>query len=155
MSRSRYCGALLVLAATTASAQSARLGDKDVAAIKSATEAFSKSMNASDFASVAKLYTETASFMPPNEKAVANRAAIESWLKGLPPIKDFKLTPVEIEGRGDVAYVKGTYTMTLVPPGAPAPINDVGKYIEIHKRQPDGSWPIAIDIFNSDLPPPK
>ena len=83
------------------------------------------------------------------------RAAIAAWMQGLPPVKDFKLTPVEIEGRGDLAYVKGTFTMSMVPPGAPGPITDVGKYIEIRRRQADGSWLIALDIFNSDLPPPK
>lgn len=152
---SRFRGVLLVLAATTASAQSSKLDDKDMATIKSSTEAFSKTLAAADFAAAAKLYSETASFMPPNDKAIAGRAAIQAWMKTLPPVKDFKLTPVEIEGRGDLAYVKGTFTMTLAPPGAPAPINDVGKYIEIRRRQADGSWPITVDIFNSDLPPPK
>ena len=33
------------------------------------------------------------------------------------------------------------------------PAADDGKYIEIWKRQADGSWKIAYDIFNSDLPP--
>ena len=54
--------------------------------------------------------------------------------------------------RDDLAYVLGTYTMTIVPPGAPGPIEDSGKYIEIRRRQPDGSWLISTDIFNSDLP---
>jgi ketosteroid isomerase-like protein len=28
----------------------------------------------------------------------------------------------------------------------------MGKYLEIRKRQPDGSWLVAADIFNSDKP---
>jgi hypothetical protein len=40
--------------------------------------------------------------------------------------------------------------MTLSPDGAPGPIDDAGKFIEIRKKQPDGSWPMAADIFNSD-----
>jgi ketosteroid isomerase-like protein len=157
MKGSRFCGALLALtlATTTASAQSAKLGDKDVAAIKSSSEAFSKVVLASDFAAASKLYTDTAAFLPPNDKAVAGRDAIQAWMKALPPVKEFKLTPVEIEGRGDLAYVKGTFAMTLAPSGAPGPIADVGKYVEIRRKQADGSWLIAVDIFNSDLPPPK
>ena len=34
--------------------------------------------------------------------------------------------------------------------GAPEPLEEVGKYIEIRMRQPDGSWRLAVDIFNSD-----
>jgi hypothetical protein len=40
--------------------------------------------------------------------------------------------------------------MTLHPEGAPRPVEEIGKYIEIRTRQADGSWPIAADIFNSD-----
>ena len=145
----------LTLVATAASAQPAKLGEKDLAAIRTASDAFTKGVVAGDFALVSKLYTENASFMPPNERAVAGRADIQTWLKGLPPVKEFKFTLAEIEGRGDLAYVKGSYTMTLAPPGAPAPINEAGKFIEIRRRQADGSWPIAVDIFNSDLPPPR
>jgi ketosteroid isomerase-like protein len=29
---------------------------------------------------------------------------------------------------------------------------DKGKYVEIWKKQPDGSWKCAVDMFNSDLP---
>jgi ketosteroid isomerase-like protein len=143
------------LAATTATAQSAKLTDKDVAGIKASTGAFAKGVLAAEYAAVSNLYTETASFLPPHEKALAGRAPIEAWMKGLPPVKEFKLDPVEIDGRGDLAFVKGTFTLTLLPPGAPGPITDVGKYVEIRRRQADGSWLIAVDIFNSDLPPPQ
>ena len=56
----------------------------------------------------------------------------------------------EIEGRGDLAYVRGTYTMTLHPDGAPEPVEDAGKYLEIRRKQSDGSWLYVADMFNSD-----
>lgn len=86
MKSTRICSAILAvgLAATTVTAQSAKLADKDVAAIKAASDVFSKSVVAGDVAGVAKLYTETASFLPPNDKAVAGRAAIQAWMQNLP-----------------------------------------------------------------------
>jgi ketosteroid isomerase-like protein len=42
--------------------------------------------------------------------------------------------------------------MTITPEGVPEPIHDQGKFIEIHRRQSDGSWLIMMDIFNTDLP---
>jgi len=154
MRGSRIGGAILAvgLVAATAAAQSAKLSDKDLATIKASSEAFSKEMVAGDRAALLKLYTETASFLPPNDKAVSGRAGIQAWMENLPPVKEFKLTPAEIDGRGDLAYVRGTFTMTMLPPSAPGPITDVGKYVEIRQRQADGSWLISLDIFNSDLP---
>jgi len=35
------------------------------------------------------------------------------------------------------------------------PEQDSSKYIEIWKRQADGSWKVAFDIFNSDLSLPS
>jgi ketosteroid isomerase-like protein len=60
----------------------------------------------------------------------------------------------ELEGRGDVAYARGSYSMKIAVPGAPAPVDEKGKYVEIWRRQADGSWKLARDIFNSDLPLP-
>ena len=44
--------------------------------------------------------------------------------------------------------------MTLEVPGAPGPVHDEGKFVEIRRKEPDGMWLVAVDIFNSDLPPP-
>jgi ketosteroid isomerase-like protein len=157
MTGTRICGMVLAIAAaaSTGNAQTAKLADKDLVAIKTASDAFAKTMVAGDRSAVVKLYSETASFLPPNDKAVTGRAAIQAWLQNLPPVKEMKLTPVEIDGRGDLAYVMGTFTMTLAPAGAPGPVTDAGKYVEIRRRQADGSWLISVDIFNSDLPAPR
>ncbi len=41
--------------------------------------------------------------------------------------------------------------MTLEIEGMP-PVQETGKYIEIRRKQEDGSWLLAVDIFNSDTP---
>ena len=56
-------------------------------------------------------------------------------------------------GYSDLAYLRGTYTMTFTIPGA-APIDEQGKFLQIYRRQPDGSWEMAREIYNSDLPLP-
>ena len=65
---------------------------------------------------------------------------------------DLRLEPVEIIGRDDLAYVWGRYSFVMLPPNAPA-LPDSGKYIEIWRKQPDGSWKLFRDTFNSDAPP--
>lgn len=130
------------------------LSQAEVTKINEVTEAFLKAALAKDWATVAALYTDDAVLNPPNEPAVKGRAAIRIWMEKFPSITDFKASNVTVEGCDDRAYVRGTYTMTLVPPGAPGPVNDSGKYVEVRRRQPDGRWLIAVDIFNSDLPAP-
>ena len=77
--------------------------------------------------------------------------AIQKWMASFPPMSDFKLDIVEMDGRGDLAYIRGNYSLKMTPPGA-ASTADRGKFIEIWRKQPDGSWKIKCDIFNSDLP---
>ncbi|MCH7490100.1 MAG: hypothetical protein IID05_05335 [Gemmatimonadetes bacterium] len=47
-----------------------------------------------------------------------------------------------------------TFTMTLTAVGGGDPMLDVGKGFHVYRRQRDGSWKIAQDIWNSDNPPP-
>jgi uncharacterized protein (TIGR02246 family) len=138
--------------AVPCSAQSA-LTPADVAAIRDSTNVFAKAALAKDFATVAGLYTEDAVVNPPMAPAVKGRAAIRAWLEKFPPLTEFKPSIVKVEGRGDLAYVLGNMSMTMTPAGAPAPVKDSGKYVEIRRKQADGKWLIAVDIFNSDAPP--
>lgn len=130
-----------------------QLTDEDTEAIRSSTDAFVEAVTAANWDSVAALYTEDAVVMPPNAPAVTGRSAIREWLASFPPISAFDLQVEEVEGRGDLAYARGTLTMELNPPGAANPIQDRGKYIEIRRRQEDGSWLISRDIFNSNQAP--
>lgn len=97
-------------------------------------------------------YAEDAVVLPPNGPAVQGWALMESWFAAFPPMSDFRPLIIELEGRGDLAYVRGTYSMMLTLPGATEPISDTGKYIEIWRKRADGSWRVIRDIFNTDLP---
>ena len=147
--------ALVSTACQLPAQEAAGLSEEDVAAIEASLESFAQAIRASDWPGVAAFYTQDAVIMSPNEPAVQGRAAIEAWQAAFPPLTEISLPIVEIDGRGDLAYVRGTFSMTIVPEGAPEPIQLTGKYIEILRRQPDGAWLVAVDIFNSDLPLPE
>jgi ketosteroid isomerase-like protein len=131
------------------------LSDEDVAAIKTAHDAYGQTMISKDWAALIAMHTEDAVIMPPNMPLIQGREAIQAWNEASPPITAFNLTCVEIDGRGDLAYVRGVYTLTMELKGAPQPIQDTGKFLDILQKQEDGSWLIAVDIFNSDLPQPE
>jgi uncharacterized protein (TIGR02246 family) len=128
------------------------LSQTDVKKIDDITQTAMKAALAKDFATWAALFLEDAVVNPPNEPAVKGREAIRAWLEKFPPMTEFKLNNVYVEGREDLAYVLGTYTMTIIPPGAPGPVKDSGKFVTVVRRQPDGRWLAAVDMFSSDLP---
>ena len=144
---------LLVLVSLAACQPSgpAALSEEDIAAIEATSEAFLKGVRARDWAAVAATYTDDAVLMPPNGPSVEGRANIQTFFESFPPLSEFNLSNVETTGRGDLAYVRGTYKMTIAPEGRDT-FGDSGKYLEIRRKQADGSWLIARDMFSSDLP---
>lgn len=150
-------GAVLVLlsACQPTVAPPAALSDADRAAIQKVADDAVAIMNSPSpdlDAYTRAYYASDAVVLPPNTPAVTGEAAIAALLKSFPPISDFRFALTHIEGTEDMAWVQGTYAMTMTPQDS-APINDTGKYIEIWKKQADGSWKVVRDIFNSDLPP--
>lgn len=106
-----------------------------------------------DFEGMAELYTEDTVVMPPNHPVIRGKKQMLEFMRAFPRVTRAEFEVDEIDGYGDIAYVTGRYAMTLEPEGAPEPVEDRGKYIEIRRKQPDGSWLLSRDIFNSDLGP--
>jgi hypothetical protein len=71
-------------------------------------------------------------------------------MQAYPPISNLQEQSLEIEGQGNLAYDRGTYSMTVSHVGA-ASTDDHGKYLTIWRKQADGSWKISRAMFNSDL----
>lgn len=130
------------------------LSDTDVAAIKRANASYASAVMAKDWAALAALYAEDAIILPPNHPPVTGRVAIKTYFEGFPPMSAFEVPALEIEGRGDIALVRGTYSLTISQEGA-APVTDSGKWMEMRRKQADGSWIILRDIWNSDMAMPQ
>jgi ketosteroid isomerase-like protein len=124
------------------------------AAIRRLDAEFMQAAGARDAGALVKaFYAADAALMPPNHPLVTGRTAIQGFLQGL---IDGGLTSVKLETRvtasaGDLAYGRGRYTLSLSPAGA-TPVEDVGKYVVVYRRQADGTWRAVADIFNSDHP---
>ena len=130
---------------------STRLADADRDAIHLAVDNFTKAMLVGDFATAASYYAEDGMMLPPNAPVIQGRAAIQSFLAGYPRITAFKQDIAELEASGRLAYARLTYTLTMTPPGAKAPLNDNGKIIIIMRKQTNGTWLTTRGIWNSDL----
>jgi uncharacterized protein (TIGR02246 family) len=113
-----------------------------------------EAFNGGDAAGVAQQYEENARLMAPNVPIQEGRAAIEGF------VKEFVATEAQlafnlltIHETPDLCVAVGTYRMTIPVPGG-EPQQDQGKFVEVWRRQSDGSWKVADDIFNSNLPAP-
>lgn len=142
-----------------ASARSAAgLAEADRGAILTVDSGFASAANAGNLGDVVALYAEDASLLPPNEPALKGREAIRQYWGRL--LSDytlrFELGTDEVDGRGDLAYLRGHYKLTASPKAkGGAALSDEGKFVEVLKRQADGHWRYTTDIYNSDLPPAK
>lgn len=94
--------------------------------------------------------------MPPNFAANVGMAAIQGWGRGFLGQFDcrFELSVDEVRAAGEWAFERGGYTIHLTPKDGGPAMDDVGKYLTVYERQPDGEWRIARDIWNSDQPLP-
>lgn len=146
--------ALLAFAAVACRPAPPPLTEADMTAIRAVGDSFMVFFRTNRDSALAALYTENAVLMPPNQGPVEGRAAIRAFFEGYPALPDFTGTPVEIDGRGDLVYVRGTYQFTVPAMGRTPATVDRGKFLEIRRRQTDGRWLVHIDIFNSDVPVP-
>jgi ketosteroid isomerase-like protein len=128
----------------------------DMAAIRAADSSFAAAANAGDVDALVAVYTRDASLLAPNLPPQKGQAAIRSFWGGfLNAYKvKFELASDTIEGRGDLAYNVGRFRYTAVPKAqSGAGVADEGKFLEVLKKQPDGSWKYVVDMYSSNLAP--
>jgi uncharacterized protein (TIGR02246 family) len=144
--------------AADAAAAPAGFSAEDEAAVRAVDAEWARASTAGDGKAVAALYTADAILLPPMEPMQKGEPAQKYWVDFANNFSaSSELNTTSIEGHGDLAVAVGTYRITVTPkkPGAkPLPV-EVGKYVEVVKKQSDGSWKIAYDIWNQDAPPGK
>ena len=126
------------------------ISDSDKERIRSISDDFVALVTGADFQGLANLYTEDAVLMPPGFPGISGRANIRKWVEACPPVTKFECHFDDVDGYDDIAYVRGRFLMQFTPEGSPEPVEERGNFVEIRRKQADGSWPIAVDIWNSD-----
>jgi uncharacterized protein (TIGR02246 family) len=131
------------------------LSPEDEAAIRAVDAEWSKGATAGDGKAVAALYADDATLLPPGEPTKQGEAAKKYWADYFNAYAGpTELSTSAVEARGDLAVAVGTYSMTMTEKKAgakPLP-TEKGKYVEVLKKQPDGSWKLIYDIWNLNAP---
>jgi uncharacterized protein (TIGR02246 family) len=134
----------------------AELTQADLDAIRGVDSAFAAAANAGNADSIALLYANNAALLPPNLPPQKGRTAIRTFWGGFFKVYTvrFEIGSDVMEGRGDLAYNMGHYRFTAVPKAKADPgVADEGKFVEILRKQPDGSWKYVVDMYSSNLAP--
>ncbi len=128
---------------------------KDEAAIRKADEDWAKAAQTKELAAWMAYYTGDAVVLPPNDTIAATKDDIGKAIGQLLILPGLKIgwhaAKVEAARSGELGYAHGSYDIAFDAPNGDQ-ITDRGKYVEIWKKQPDGSWKCIVDTWNSDLP---
>ena len=131
--------------------------EADRAAIEAVREAEGAAFGAGNVDAVMDVFTDDIVFMSPNEPLVSGRDAVREWANGFTSMFTVTIHSYEtdeIEVAGDMAYERYTAHWTITPKDGGDAVEEILKGIHIFRRQADGSWKIAQDIWNSDEPLP-
>ena len=126
----------------------------DESALRDLDAQWSKAAAARDVDASVSYYSDDASLLAPNAPAVGDKQSIHAaWAALLAPDASlsWQASKVDVARSGDLAYVMGVYQLTTKDARGNF-TTDRGKYVEVWKKQADGSWKTAADIFNTDLP---
>ena len=153
-----FCSGLVAfaLAACGQQTQGPRgLSNQDQTALHAIADRDTLLVRARDWASLTAEYAENAVRMPPNGPTVQGRDAIRKFLEQTPPLAAFEFHLVDLDGDGELAFMRSNFSMTFTLPGAAKPISDSGKILVVLRKQSDGSWLRVADAWNSNLSPSK
>ena len=112
-------------------------------------EDYDKAMAVGNVSAKMRLYTEDAVLMPPEGPVVSGQEAIRLWhevffKKGTSP----GVSKVdEIQVFGDWGFARGTFSGTAPSSAGGTPSSVSEKWLVVVRRQADGGWKIARDIW--------
>jgi len=151
--------AILTLAGCTqAPAPAPDTREADAKAIRDGEDAWNKDWASKDVDKIVGHYADDANLMVPGLPIASGKAAANAALK--PFMADpnlaltFTATQVEVSKGGDLAYSRGTYSMTTTDEKTKKPVTEKGKYVTVYRKGADGTWKAIQDINNADPPPP-
>lgn len=147
--------AVLSLAGCCAMQTEPRSLAADEAAIAEFNKRYLGAINDGDIATLSSLTTEDHIMIAPGRPPIVGKKANdEANARAFERFDiDETWTPLETVISGDFAYQRGTFTVAATPKAGGETTRTTGNFLRIYRKQPDGSWRMVRDMFNSDQPP--
>ena len=130
---------------------SANAGAGDAkAAVEQVEQAVLEAFQAKDLNRLAGYYGEDATVMMAGQAPAKGGEEIKKSLAGFMSDPNFSLSfdneSTRIAGSGDLAYTRGTYTVSYTNPQTKQKQSERGSYVSVFEKAADGSWKIIEDI---------
>lgn len=123
------------------------------AAIRATVAEWQKAINARDVDKCAAFYEADAAIFSPGAPVITGVEARYQFWKQFLADAAVKTTletwRIEVARSGELAYESGAFTEKGKDAKGNAKVAK-GKYVVVWKKQPDGKWKAAADIFNED-----
>jgi ketosteroid isomerase-like protein len=107
----------------------------------------------SDVDHILSYWTDDAVVLPPGLPSVVGKAALRQYVEGSMRIPGFRITweskDVTISPDGQLAYMFSRNEVTVNAPDG-TPITTEGRAVTIWRRESDGEWRCAVDIWNAE-----
>jgi len=127
-----------------------------MAAITALAPAMDGAALANDIDDLTALFTEDCVVIGPNAAPIRGRSDFRAMVEsGGFAFSEYSTEFLEVYGRGDVAYVRATYSETYTMQGVTEPISDTGNVLTVLRKQTDGSWLFSRWMWTSDRPVPS
>lgn len=149
-------GTCLGLAAALAAAQEVDAGtEADVAAIRQLQADWNAAVEQGSIKGYLAVLDADVELMPTDAPAIRGRDNYGRFLQ--PVFKQDRyevevLAPSEIEVSGDIAYARYDYIIHRFPSGSDEPVSSRRKFLDVLRRQEDGSWRVLKHIWNYNEP---
>jgi uncharacterized protein (TIGR02246 family) len=132
--------------------------EPDITAIKEMLNQYAVITNAGDWDRWISLWADDGVQMPPDDPARIGKEQIRAGMKPIFDQMDLDIVIHGIEDArvyGDLGFTRCTYTLKATPKAGGGTISVMpdGKALTLYGRQPDGSWKIVYDCFNSNTAP--
>jgi len=126
----------------------------DEKAIRDSETAWAKEFAAKDMDKIVAHYADDGVVLLSNAPTMVGKDAIRAGMKDAvtDPKFSLDLKTVKVEVSGDLAYSQGTYSVMAPDPKTKKVMAEAGRYVEVYKKQPDGSWKIIQDINSPEAP---
>ncbi|MDH5197855.1 MAG: DUF4440 domain-containing protein [Gemmatimonadota bacterium] len=156
MNRAAQALLIVVTAGACVSQDGAGRASADVAAIAAVRQAYVDATVAGDVPTLIGLMTSDVVLLPPAERAVTGLETARArflWIYDAVTVLSDTATIEETLVIGDWAYIRGSYARRIQDDMVDSIIEDAGKFSSMLRRQDDGSWKIARDMWNTSRPP--
>jgi len=148
-----FAAIAVMLVLTGCQRPSPGLSQADKDGVKATIEKYRQAGLAGDWDALGTTLASDVYLSPPHMAPMTSREAVVAWGKTFPKFVSFTVNVDTIEGAGNLALARGTYSYAVA--GADGqPVTERGTFLEAHRRHDDGSWKYTMLQYHTTDPLP-